>query len=207
MNTKSALTKFVIDLLGEGRVKTRGRIHLHQASQADRESASMVLVGSAVIAADEVPGVAPAFVLPAALWAAEAFAWACGMLIDRAEVETNIPPWIIKSRPATNDLSSHWSVDLVFRFAYDLIKRSESISPNDDLHAQLLELFTPWPVSAVGLHHEPPQAESNLVLTHSTLRQMLVDRTLLRQDKHWLQDSRIKHDIEVVLGGYPELFT
>ncbi|MCC9598971.1 hypothetical protein LOC67_00255 [Stieleria sp. JC731] len=205
MDSDAPLADFLRDLFTEGRARTRGGLHLERADQNDRQLAAEVLTKASITAAWEAPGNAPGFRLEAAMWAAEAFAWACGMLIDRAETMTEMPGWLAELTPQPRSVEEHWSVDLVFRFGFDLVKRSESISLDDDFHQELMKLFSLWPLSAVGMKIEHDENACNIVFADSSLRKIMVDRVLLRQDPGWLADDRLKADYEQVVGGFPDL--
>jgi hypothetical protein len=159
----------------------------------------------------EMPGVAPAFSMSAALWGAEMTYLACQCLafreIDEAELSNRL------SRPfaAARDASVHYSVDLTFRMLPDLYHRARSASRNDPLVNRLLEWAGSWPLSSVGIPEttgenataDPTQIES--ILEHPSLRTLYIDRIMARKDFSRLSDPRVRELVTAAIGLHGEL--
>ena len=109
----SSLTDFVTVLLQEGRALSHGSLHKTRAGDTDLQSAKSVLVEAADRKRLGAPASPPQLNENAALWAAEAFAWACGMLTDRSETNVQLPGFLAETTPVGETASDHWSVDLL----------------------------------------------------------------------------------------------
>lgn len=198
--TATPLSEFLTDLLQEGRAIVRGELHLHAPARADSQRAKELLNSVAVAAAADAPGTPPPFDPSIALWSAEAFAWACGMLIDRSQTDVQLPKRISGRIPKASSASAHWSADVVFRFAGDLIRRSERIGTEDPLYQEFVRLFSPWPLATVGSSIEKRPAALEVVISDVCLRTMLVDRIILQRDTDLAQAEPLARHVEQALG-------
>ncbi len=199
------LAPFLADLFAEGRAVLRGPHHLQPASHQALAECGPLVEAFHKHAAREAPGVAPPLNLDAALWAAEAFAWGCGMLVDRGQTETGLPGWLIERQPAGINAGEHWSVDLVFRFLADLIKRSAHIAKQDPFHRELSKLAERWPLSAVGTEVENEPSAVEHILGDACLTQMYLDRIITRKDRRRAADPRVTTRLACIMGAYPFL--
>lgn len=199
--TATPLCEFLTELLQEGRAIVRGDLHVTPPDRNDLERVGALLEEVGRAAAADAPGRAPALDLPVALWAAESFAWACGMLVDRSQTDVSLPKRITKQMPAATSASHHWSADLVFRFASDLVKRCQKIGDDDPLFPELVKLFSPWPLACVGSSVQPRQASLDVVMADDCLRTMLVDRIIVRRDTALADTPSLARSIRYALGG------
>ncbi len=199
------LTRFVEQLTLEGRAITRGDLHRHQASKADRVTTVTHLAEIERSAAMEAPYASPEFDPDASLWAAQAFVWAASMLVDRGECDVTIPKWVSVDQPDATNASSHWSVDLVFRLAGDLVRRGKKIAPDDPLQDELQKLLAPWPLACVGRTIENPESSIGVVTEDACLRTMYVDRVMLTGDVGRAASDTLQPWIKRVVGHYPQL--
>lgn len=200
---ETPLADFIRLLSQQGRALTRGDLHLHPPTVADLAATETVLREVAKLAALEAPGNPPEFESSSALWAAEAFTWACGMLIDRAETEVEIPKRISGRQPRGATAAEHWSVDLVFRFFRDLIDRSAKIGREDPLHGQLLKLLKNWPLSSIGTEVENHPKQLGVVLASDCLRIVYVDRVIALQDRRRAANEQVASLVSQLTGQQP----
>lgn len=207
MNVESTtpLADFTQLLLEEGRALTRGDLHLQRASEADREATAMFLVTANEQAVWDAPFAPPSFNVEVAVWSAEAFAWACGMLIDRAETDTAVPDWLAKKVPQPNDPSHHWSVDLVFRFGRDLFQRSARLAEEDAFHKHLSDLLSAWPLACVGTPIENPNASIGVLTQHPCLRTLFIERIVLVRDSERAAIEQLADEFSTLIGAHPAL--
>ncbi len=202
---ETPLADFTDQLLQEGRAITRGDLHRQEATEADQAEAAKILLDAEKFAGLEAPHQTPVFSVAAALWAAKAFAWGAGMLVDRAETDVKLPTWIESKAPDALVVSHHWSVDLVFRLGHHLIDRSQKIAPSDPLHEELRRLLAPWPLACVGTDIENPQQNIGVVTGDECLRAIYVDRVMMRQDTGRATSETMTRWIAKVAGAHPEL--
>ena len=217
------LADFIDQLMREGRAMTRGQLHRKETTDVDtRATASVLLEAERLVAADapwpvdthrpvDTPWPAdthratPTFDADVSVWAAKSFAWGTGMLVDRGETDVTIPDWILRGQPSGRSATDHWSVDIVFRLANDLMRMSRRICAGDPLECELEKLFSPWPMACVGTTIENPDETISVVIDNDCLRTIYVDRILLRKDSARSQSARIRPWIDRVVGGHPEL--
>jgi hypothetical protein len=199
------LSDFLTELLREGRARVRGNLHLTPPSPTDIHHAEQLLTEMEAAAVADAPGTAPELNLAAVLWAGEAFAWACGMLIDRSQTDVGIPARIAQRTPNPTDPRNHWSVDLVFRFAGDLVRRCEKIGKDDPLYEELVKLLSPWPLASVGTSIENPLEALGVVMSNDCLRTILIDRIIIRRDTVRAEMQPLARSIQHVVGAHPHL--
>jgi hypothetical protein len=159
----------------------------------------------------EMPGEAPAFSLPAALWGAEITYLACQCLAFREIDEPELNSRLSRSFAGPRDSSAHYSVDLTLRVLPDLYHRARSASRNDPLLARLQEWAESWPLSSVGM---PEPIEENVparpkdiqaILAHPSLRTLYIDRIMSRKDLSRLCDPRVRELVTAAIGMHEEL--
>ena len=199
------LTDFITLLTFEGRALTRGSLHQRRAKRDDLEATKQVLAQTSQDAALQAPSVAPEFDGDAALWAAETFAWAAGMLVDRGETNTDFPAWLNDRTANPTTASAHWSVDLTFRFFSGLVARAEKVGKDDPLYPELMNLLEPWPLSSVGISVENSKHSIDIVLQDNCLQKIYVDRILITKDTARAESQPLQSLIENAVGAYPQL--
>jgi hypothetical protein len=200
--SNTPLADFIDQLLQEGRAIVRDSLHRQAPSDADRQRTATLLEVAHRHAADDAPRTPPDWDAAAAVWSADALAWAAGMLVDRGEVDVAIPKRITSCQPSPRSPSVHWSVDLLFRLAADLFHRGKKICDGDPLDHELQMLFSPWPLACVGTTIESPAKNLSVVLGQECLSAIYVDRVLLRQDSTRAAADPLPELIQRVVGAY-----
>lgn len=152
------------------------------------------------IARQHAPGVPPAFDPQAALWAARVLQFACVRLVDKIEIDIELPEDLVQAEPDATSASQHWSVDLVFRSWWDLVKRSATENEDDPLNATLLNIASRWPLAAVGT--PAPIASDRLLVIwgHPSLRRIYIDRVIQRADRQKAAEPLVAEAIRRVEG-------
>lgn len=147
------------------------------------------------IARQHAPGVPPAFDPLSALWAARVLQFACVRLVDKIEVDIDLPDDLAQAEPDGTSATQHWSVDLVFRSWWDLVKRSTAENEDDPLNTTLLNIASRWPLAAVGTPAMPSSDRLAVVFGHPSLRQIYIDRVIQRVDREKAADSLVAEAI------------
>jgi len=147
------------------------------------------------IARQHAPGVPPDFDPLAALWAARVLQFACVRLVDKIEVDIDLPDVLAQAEPDATSAAQHWSVDLVFRSWWDLVKRSAAENEDDPLNATLLNIAARWPLAAVGTPAKPSSDRLAVVCGHPSLRQIYIDRVIQRADREKAADPLVAESI------------
>lgn len=199
------LTEFVRRLADDGRIVCESGTSQTEPSQADQADAKGWLRSMGQSIAMDSPGRWPPPNLEAALWAAKAMLWASTVLVDRAETNVVVPDWIVRDQPAGKAPSDHAGVDITFRYAVDLVTRSEKLGDGDPLSDQFVRLFGPWPLATVGTRIPNSDASIGVVISDPSLRMVMIDRILLRRDSERQSMGHYAGEIRRVIGGHPEL--
>jgi hypothetical protein len=168
----------------------------------DNEVAQTIrLLGKAdQIARQHAPGEPPAFDPLAALWAARVLQFACVRLVDKIEVDIDLPDDLAMAEPDATSAAQHWSVDLVFRSWWDLVKRSTAENKDDPLNTTLLNIASRWPLAAVGTTAKPSSDRLRIVWGHPSLRQIYIDRVIQRADREQAADPLVAEAIRSING-------
>jgi hypothetical protein len=194
------LTSFVDKLLTEGVAVVAAEAELPGADAATES----LLAAWEQAAREELSGQAPAFLAPAALWAAEIFYHACRCVSCRDIAETEMTRLLQKPCPVPRGAPTDWSVDLIFRQLPTLHRLARHLSQGDPLVQLLLQLALRWPLSSVGVAlAESPDLSS--FIDEPSLKRLYVDRILETGDVSRLGDPRIDDYLRAALGAYPEL--
>ena len=199
------LARFAAGLFGDGRVVSAGGGHRELPTRSDLATTIPIVQSAAANAAADAPYARPTIDLDSAMWAVQAMAWGCGLLVDRSEIETTLPDWLNQTRPDGSSPSHHAGVEVAFRYAVDLIGRVAKLGTDDPLHAELEKLFSPWPLATVGTSLVNPDAAVRVVMSDRSLSATMIDRILLRGDKVRAADPVYADAIARVVGGHPEL--
>jgi hypothetical protein len=153
----------------------------------------------------EFPGEAPAFHVPAAIWAATMLYRAVQAAVYRQIPEPILRDGLSLACPSTpNEAARHYSVDLLFRFLPDLVVLAHHASPDDPLLQVLQTWANQWPLSSVGMKGVEPAGVA-AIASHAGLLQLYVDRILAREDFSRLADPRVQTAVRESVGAYAEL--
>jgi hypothetical protein len=169
------------------------------------EELAETIQGADALARAEAAFEAPELDLKAATWSLRVLAWGCSLLMDRTEVNTNLPVSLAEQEPKGESVMEHWSADLGFRFFNSLILRCQQIGPYDSLLQQLVQIGHRWPLSLVGVQADVSQAKLELLLSNNCLRSVLVDRVVERNDEQLAQHPLLAPHIAQAVGAQPNL--
>lgn len=152
------------------------------------------------LARQHAPAEPPAFDPHAALWAARVVQFACVRLVDKIEMDIELPDDLAKAEPDAPSASQHWSVDLVLRSWWDLVKRSTTDNQDDPLNTTLLNIASRWPLAAVGTPAPIAHDRLSVVWGHPSLRQIYIDRVIQRVDREKANEPLVAEAIRRVEG-------
>jgi len=192
------LTYFLKDLLTTGDVTITGRPAPFEP--ADLQAAEVLLRAYHADDTLALPGTAPAFDAPAALWAAAYLYYTMQLTVSRELDETAIEEHLRGfAGPVTPEVI--YSTDLLFRYLPDLLRLAKGLAPGDALVARLHATARQWPLSFVGQEPGDAQAEATL-LAHPALRQEYLDRIIGARDRPRASQSHLTPLIHAALGGH-----
>ena len=146
----------------------------------DRAATETALRDADALARLHAPMTAPPLQLASAMWAAQVMQFACRMMVDRIETDTSLPSKLLSQEPQGLTADDHWSVDLVFRFWWDLMKRAAQLSADDPLNQTLHEIARRWPLAAIGTSVVCDDARLDPIQNHDCLKRLYADRLTLR---------------------------
>lgn len=202
---------FLRSLWNEGRV----RVPAVTASPADgplmsdeeRQALSRVLQECAAVDRRECPGQPPALHLESAIWASEMLFRACSAVVHRSLSSETLAELFSPASVPNESIPSPqaaYSVDLAFRFLFDVARIARAASAADPLLPYLKAWGEAWPLSSVGM---PGLAAVDVspFWEDCCLRTLYVDRVIDRQDHSRLEDDRVQIAVKEALGLYPEL--
>lgn len=197
----SPFTEFLESLFDNGRVKV---ITPEEIQTDDRNAAEKLLLQSEAIWRLDQPMGLPEFNVSAGMWSAE-------LLFRSAQFQVfrDVNPEAIQSAfklagPDVESPSSHYSVDLCFRYLGDVLRMSNLASSDDPLNDEISQLLSHWPLSAIGVKGvEPPVRGA--AFKHQGLWRMFIDRVIAKGDARLMADPQIQQSIEVAVGAFPEL--
>lgn len=152
------------------------------------------------LARKHAPAIPPPFDPKSALWAAQVFHFACICLVDRIAVDVELPDQLALAEPDGTSASQHWSVDLVLRSWWDLIKRSTTENNDDPLNATLIAIASRWPLAAVGTPAPIDDDRISVIWNHKCLRQVYVDRVIQRADREKAADPIVAEATQRITG-------
>lgn len=152
------------------------------------------------IARQHAPADPPTYDPQAALWAARVLQFACVRLVDKIEMDIELPDDLAKAEPDAPSASQHWSVDLVLRSWWDLVKRSTADNQDDPLNTTLLNIASRWPLAAVGTTAQAASDRLLVVWGHPSLRQIYIDRVIQRADREKAAEPLVAEAIRRVEG-------
>ncbi len=196
------LAAFIENLLLEGKVTIEGQLILFEKDDLD---------ASAKLLADyyqedvlEMPGIAPAFVATAAIWAARYFYQAVQLTVIRDTNEKIIKEKLISFDGSINP-ASIYSIDLTFRYLPSLFDLAKGLAPADILVTTLLETAKDWPFSSVGIKISDLSNTRN-ILHHDSLVRAYVDRIIVHKDLARAADPVIAGYVWEALGDQTSLW-
>lgn len=172
----------VFDAINQGSVVVVGTSDTHAISPTDEDRLRTLIRKTDRLARSDAPGDAPPLCDRSACWAAQTLHFLCRTLLDRIDVATELPADLAANRPSGTSASEHWSVDLVLRVLADIDRRCAGANQLDPLRTTIRELAAHWPLSAIGIQTDLSPKSMSVVLSHPTLRRILVDRIVARGD-------------------------
>ena len=196
-----AYSEFLITLLEDGRVTVP---EFSPLADDDIAAGDAVIADYERLYRLEMPGPAPRLIGTAGRWAGTHFFRACQFLVYRdisEEVltkELSVP----YREPATPGV--HYSVDLIFRFLPDLVRRAAAAAEHDPLVACLDRWASRWPLSAVGLAGADV-AKIREFEENDCLMRLYADRVIATNDKTSLSHAGVREHVRAALGMFPEL--
>lgn len=201
-----ALADFLHDLFATG--DTLPDPEAWGRAEADAAASLILLEQAGARDAWHLPGEAPDFDGPTALWAAAWFHEACRVLLRRdVEGEAVVKQLAELKAPAAHDAAcAAWSADLVLRHLPEFLRRAVMLSPEDPLVQAARQMAAAWPLSGAGIPGLAPEASAPTpalaaVLAHPTLRRVLADRLIASGDPAWLADAGCRGAVAEALGG------
>jgi len=151
------------------------------------------------------PHQAPPLDLNAARWASSKFYRAAQCIafreIDEHEVLDSLSAG---EAPNPTIPSSHYSVDLLFRFLPDLMNYAKRASQEDPVVQKLTEWCVQWPLSSVGVSG---LGETDICgfLNDVSLMTEYLNRIVNRKDIVRAQHPAVQQLLRTQLGNYPSL--
>lgn len=196
---------FLEDLLWEGRVRV-GKPR--EPGAQDMQRAEGVLVQFESHYRRDLPGEPPPLDVAAAKWAGLRLWHACQLIAFR-DLGTETFASLLENpldppNGPSEAVSQQYSVDLVFRFLPDVHRQARSAAQQDPLVEHLDRWAQQWPLSSVGLPSLAPDVEA-LIVTHTCLRRLYVDRILACRAKDRLANPCVREAVREALGMYSEL--
>ncbi|MEM7391888.1 MAG: hypothetical protein AAF492_06020 [Verrucomicrobiota bacterium] len=157
----------------------------------------------------EMPGHAPEFDAPSALWAARMFYAATRFACIRRFDETDVIQGLSLPCPREPDPASSYSADLSFRFLPGLIALTSQLARKDPLVERLLEFARSWPLSSVGTRDlGKEEFELGPIMSDPCLKQVYLDRIYETRDRSRLHQPEVcdlmKRNFGGTLERYPE---
>lgn len=156
---------------------------------------------------ENLSGSPPAFDPEIASWAGVNFYRACQLLMHRDIADSANDPGFPKQSFSPTNVSSHYNVDLVFRFLPDLRRFAKGLEPTEVVVQRIAAWCVQWPLSSVGvanLDEETSVAIEGFVDDPSLL-QLYVDRIVRRVDLSRLDDPRVAGAVRNSIGDSPDL--
>lgn len=197
----SPFTAFLESLFDNGRVK----VPAPQEIQADDRNAAekLLLQSEATWRLDQPIGL-PEFNVSAGMWSAELVFRAAQFQVFRDVNPEDIQTAFKLAGPDGDSPSSHYSVDLCFKYLPDILRMSSLASSEDPLNDEMSQLLSHWPLSAIGVKSVEPPVRGD-AFKHQGLWRMFVDRVIAKGDERLMAEPQIQQSIEVAVGAFPDL--
>lgn len=151
-----------------------------------------------------LPGTPPAWDPAVARWAARLLFDACRALVHREIEASEIVRMLATPPPSKGTPSAHYSADVLFRALPDVLRLARGLSHDDPLTARLLEIARCWPLSSVGVAGLGTLDVAGFI-DDASLRRTYAQRIVQHNDLDRLEDERVRHEVQDLLGAYPSL--
>lgn len=201
IHTTTMLGQFLQDMLYRGEAVVENE--LQQFNAADHAHALQVLEKYYAADTQNMPGNAPEFNAPAALWGSATVYYAMQFLLLRnltaEQVSETLKPFAHSISPA-----EVYSADMALRYLPDLINAAKGLAPDDPLVARLNEIAIAWPFSSVGVKLNTAVPLSEVIKGSASLQTEYIDRIVAKRDKYRLADNETKLAVTQALGQYSE---
>lgn len=194
-----ALTEFLESLFDNGRVSVSAP---DEIVPDNFKSAHDVLVNSEQIWRTD-HSAPPPFDVQAAVWAAEILFRAAQFQVFR-DVDAEFIHAAFATPEPDGSASSHYSVDLCFRYLGDVLHQAKRASAGDPLNDEIVRLLQRWPLSAVGMKGFDPPVRGD-AFKHDGLWRMFIDRIVACSDQQLMTDPSVQKSIAAAIGPFPEL--
>ena len=153
----------------------------------------------------EFPSTAPRWDAAAGLYAARLlYRGAQGAVFREIGAEALRAGFDLPEPEDAGSASTHYSVDVAFRFLPPLARMAAGASADDPLVTLLEDLGRRWPLSSVGMPGVAP-ASIEPVAGHPGLLRLYVDRILAAGDVDRLDDPRVADAVRLAIGHHHEL--
>lgn len=195
------LSAFIQDLITSGEVSITGSIK--SFSEDDIDASAKLLQQLYRDAAMDCPAPVPAYNEATAIAAAKFLYIAVQLTVLREEGEDSIRQHL--RLPVAENADEVFSADLLLQYLPQLFSLAEGLAPSDLLVAKLRQTAEEWPLSSIGIKLENP-ANLDLLLNHSALKQLYVDRIIQHKDKSRTSPQEIKESILSTTGEYSTKF-
>ena len=175
--------------------------------QDDVVAMRAALVEAETIWRNQIPHKAPLFDLDAAQWAATQFFHACRFVVYREEPEEAIRKKLSEPcpvSPTSGGASTHYSVDVTYRFLPDLIKLATRQAEGDPLIERLCQWARDWPLSSVGVREIEIESVDDFA-SDACLLALYADRVIAHHDISRLNDPRVRDAVAAAIGVHDEL--
>ena len=153
----------------------------------------------------EYPGEAPVFEGNSALWAARTVYIASQLLLYREKnvsgMRESLPAFAGEQTPGTI-----LSADICLRFLPAVLEKAKEISPEDELITVLEEHLRIWHFSGVGYRLEPATLSWDIVLSHACVKQLYIDRVVMRKARALAELPLLRPGVSATLGNWPDHF-
>jgi len=195
------LVRFLNSLFDNGRVSVGDP---RAAIDAEFPAADELLAAIEHDARRELSGSPPPLSLEAARWGAVMLYRAAQLLMYRDLGPDAVAAGLRPPCPAGDESSTHYSVDLTFRFLPDLVRMARTCSHDDPLVVEMMSWASTYPLSSVGLDGVG-EIDVEPIAKHPGLLAIYVDRVIAAQDVSRLADERVRAAIAAALGMHGHL--
>jgi len=195
------LTLFITTLITQGEVSVQGK----QETLSPEDIAATKNLLQQYYADDslEVPFSPVPYNEEAAFWAAQYFYKAVQLTVLRDAEEEKIKE-VLQPFNGILSPSANYSVDLILRYLPSLFELVRGLAPADILVQQLYSTARQWPLSSVGIELKEAVDEAQ-ILSCRSLRQLYIDRIILRRDKIRAGNQTIENYIYEAAGNHLDI--
>ena len=202
MSTTDRVRPFFEQLFSHGVVRVEGAELLREE---ELDSAVEWILRSELQTLEHWPATPPDVDRLALKWATHQFVTAAQLTVYRQlgaiEIERRLKPEFLTQE---DDVSTAYSVDVVFRYLPDLFRIVKGMNPDDPLVSVLRRWGERWPLSSVGIMG---LSELNIepILTNRCLSLMYVDRIVEAEATDRLNHPQVRELVREAIGAFPEL--